>query len=287
MDSLQSIRVFITIVELGSFTKAAERLDISTAMASKHLAHLEKQLHTRLLQRNSRNLHLTEAGKNYYQRSKAALEHLEEAAHLAQAENINPHGLLRITAPVWFSCQYFANIISDYHQHYPNIQLELDLSNRRIDLAADGYDLALRMTNSPREHEIAQPLGTIAFHLVGTKKFATANFEQLSQLPAILPNYTDLSKKALHINGQEQALTLRPILRSNNTLFLHQTIKTGMGIGYLPEWLITEDIAKQRLLKLLPDNAFAPVTLYSIYPHHRFINQKTRSFVEHLRRVIA
>lgn len=282
MDSLQSIRVFLAIVESGSFTKAAERLNISTAMASKHLSSLEKQLHTRLLQRNSRNLHLTEAGEKYYQRSKAALEHLDEAADAARAETISPSGSLKITAPVWFSCQYFANLIVQYRQQYPDIQLEIDLSNRRVDLAADGYDLALRMTNMLRDHEVAQPLCEIPFYLVGTSNYANTDYHALSQLPAVLPNYTDLSQKVLLVNGKKLSLKLKPVFLSNNTIFLYQAIKNGIGIGYLPAWLIEEDLARQTLVKLLPDDAFPPITLYGIYPHYRFISRKTRSFIEYL-----
>lgn len=293
MDTLQSLRVFCAIVETGSFTKAAEQLNISTAMTSKHLANLEKNLHSRLLHRNSRHLHLTEAGEIYYRQCKLALETLDEAADAARFETTQPHGWLRITTPVWFGCATFANLLENYQRDYPDVRLDIYTDNRHVDLAEDGYDLAIRLTNVIRAHEIAKPLGQLSFQLVGVPQYAIANPDDpdlkiLTNLPAILPNYTNIDSKPLTINGKGIILTLDNIVsRSNNTLLLYHRIKAGSGIGYLPEWLIKDDLRDGSLVRLLPEEAFAPVTVYAIYPHRRYISSKTRSFVAYLQNALS
>lgn len=285
IDTLKSMRVFLAVAEMGNFAKAADMLNISNAMASKHVAHLEKQIQARLFNRSSRHVSLTEAGEAYFRQCSLALETLDEA----QRQTCTPSGWLRITAPVWFACHYFAELTERYRTLFPDVHLDIDLSNRRADLAADGYDLALRLTNQLRGSEIALPLGKIGFQLVGAPRFAEAagDFAQLTALPAILPSYTDLNAKPLQIDGGSRILNLSPIRRADNTLMLYHWILAGSGIGYLPDWLIDVHIARGELIPLLPPDAFPPVPLYAVHPHRRYINSHSRSLIDFLKTFLA
>ena len=163
MDTLFSLKVFREVVQQGSFTRAADKLDISIAMASKHVSHLENSIHAKLLHRNSRNLHLTEAGEEYYRQCSYALETLDTAAERAASGTDTPQGLLRITMPQWFANSRMADCFAEYRRRYPEVTLELSLDNRKIDLIADGFDMALRVSSDPQPSLIVKPLTEIRF----------------------------------------------------------------------------------------------------------------------------
>jgi DNA-binding transcriptional LysR family regulator len=150
MDTLLSIKVFRQIVESRSFVGAAERLNLSTAMTSKHLMHLEKHLGTRLLNRSSRNSSLTESGKLYFERCKVILEELEEAELAVGSVSGVSRGTLRVTAPSWFATRGVVDVIAAYRQLYPEVVVDISFEDRFVDLIEEGYDLALRATRYAR-----------------------------------------------------------------------------------------------------------------------------------------
>ncbi len=291
MDTLQSLRVFLAVVEAGSFNKAAERLDISNAMASKHVAHLEKTLHTRLLNRNSRNLHLTEAGERYLPQCREALERLDYGADLARGEEGELCGTLKISTPTWFACAPFARLTHEFYQRYPRLRLDLDMNNRRSDLATQGYDFALRVTNQPRDQEIAIPIAPMPFSMVASPQLLpterVSSLAALQELPAALPSYTDLSQ--ITILWQEAPVTLTPnaIAHSDNTLMLYQWALAGVSAAFLPDWLVGEDLAAGRLIRLAMLDTQPVSRLHAVYPHRRYISLKSRSFIDFLRENLA
>ena len=158
VDTLTSIRVFRQVVESGSFVAAAERLDLSTAMVSKHVMHIEKRLGVRLLNRNPRTLSLTEPGRVYFERCKTILDDLEDTELELRSLNTTPRGTLR-TAPTWFAFQAFADLLAEYRRRYPDVVVDVSLEDRFVDLVEEGFDLALRVTaDSPPEGLIARPV---------------------------------------------------------------------------------------------------------------------------------
>src|ERR1700712_3915169 len=165
MDALTSLRVFRDVVEAGSFVKAAERLDISTAMTSKHVANLERQLGVRLLNRTTRHLSLTEAGSVYFEQCSEALDILQAAEAAVGTQTAHPQGVLKVTAPGWFATRKFADILVAYRQRYPDVLVDLRLENRFVDLVEEGYDMALRATSEPSPSLIVRPLCRVPFIL--------------------------------------------------------------------------------------------------------------------------
>ena len=162
MDRLTSLRVFREVVESGSFVAAAERLAISAPMASKHVAQLEKSLGARLLHRSSRHLSLTEAGQAWYAQSSRALDLLDAAQSAIGQTHEVPRGQLKVSAPVWCATPRFAAVLAGYRERCPEVLVDMHLENRKVDLAADGYDLALRATQELSPALIARPLPSLS-----------------------------------------------------------------------------------------------------------------------------
>ena len=285
MDTYLSMKVFCQVVHSGSFTRAAEQLDLSISMASKHVAHLEKSLHTRLLYRSNRRLSLTEAGASYYRDCLLALDILEQAANRAASGTSRPQGQLRVSLPVWFANPLFAGWLAEYRALYPDVSLILTLTNRNVDLNSEGEDLALRMSQQLADQLIAKPLAQIPFRLVATpaclKQHGLPQQPQdLAAYPAILPSYTDLSQLRARHRHQDYPLPLQAGILSNNTLMLYQLVCAGAGIGYLPEWLVRDDIRSGRLQWLLSNYQTTPVPLYAVYTQREFLSAKVRSFID-------
>ena len=285
MDTLLSMKVFCQVVQSGSFTKAADLLDISIPMASKHVSHLEKTIGAQLLYRNNRSLKLTEQGENYYRDCASALDLLNQAAEHASAGTTKPQGTLRITAPVWFACPKFARWLAVYQQRYPDVEVELTLTNRRVDLNSDGEDLALRLSDSLSENIIAKPLGAIPFYLVASPDYLArygipATPQDLQHHHAVLPTYVDLSRFEGEYQGEKINFTLHGKMPSNHTQMVAELIRAGIGIGYVPAWLAEDDLLSGRLVRLLPYQPVRRPPFYAVYARCQFMKAKVRSFID-------
>ncbi|OSI35363.1 LysR family transcriptional regulator [Neisseria dumasiana] len=288
MDTLFSLKVFRQVVQNGSFTRAADQLGISTAMASKHVSHLENTVQAKLLHRNSRNLHLTEAGEAYFRQCSYALDTLDTAARIAASGTDKPQGVLRIAMPQWFANPRVSGWLTEYCRQYPDVSLDLQLSNRHVDLIAEGVDLALRVSNDPNPALIVKPLADIEFYLLASpdylKRHGTPNTpEEMSHHLAVLPSYTDMSNIEIqHSDGHTETLSLNTYVRCDSTLMTGQLIREGIGIGYQPAWCTEKDIHAGKLVKLLPDYKIHRSRLYAVYVDRTFLSAKVRSMIDFL-----
>ena len=285
MDTYLSMKVFCQVVQSGSFTRAAELLGISIPMASKHVAHLEKTIQSQLLYRNNRHLKLTEQGEIYYRECVMALDILRQAENVVSAETVKPSGILRVSLPLWFSCDIFANLIAEYRQQYPDVELILSLTNRRVDLNTDGEDLALRLSHQLPDNVIAKFLTRIPFYLVASPDYVARyglpeHHEDLLKHEAMLPSYTDLSQLVARYQQQTVPLPMKGTLRSNNTQMIAALIRSGVGLGYMPAWLADVDLQAGRLIHILSDYQIEGVPLYVVYANRAFMNARTRSFID-------
>ncbi len=272
MDTLQSMQVFCCVVEAGSFTKAADALNISTAMASKHVRHLETYLQAKLLHRSSRSLSLTEIGEHYYQRCVLAVGDLDDARKAAMQGTERAQGQLRVTMPAWFSIPFVSRMFVEYQRQNPEVRLSLFLDNTRTDLVAQGIDLALRITTNPESNLIARPITPVQFawraspdYLArcGTPQTAADCAEHRGLIP-------------VHAGAD---LPLRNAFESNNTLMLHQMCLAGVGLAILPDWICHEDVTAGRLKNVLHDHAFQS-TLYAAYMDRKYLSAKVRSLID-------
>ena len=171
MDTLLSMKAFCGMVERESFAAAARSLGISTAKASKHVMHLEQRLGTRLLNRTSRHVSLTESGALYFERYRQMLEDLEEVESSVANVTVVPRGLLKVTAPVWLANPSFTAVLADYQAAFPEVRLDIDLSGRIVNMVEEGIDLALRVARTLGDTLVVRPIGTVLFQWVGSPDY--------------------------------------------------------------------------------------------------------------------
>jgi DNA-binding transcriptional LysR family regulator len=289
MDTLTSMKVLRQVVESGSFVAAAERLNLSTAMISKHVMHLERHLGVRLLNRSSRHLSLTEAGTVYYEHCQEMLDNLAMVEATVRQSAVVVRGILKVNAPVWFANPLFTKALAEYRSRYPDVSLDLSLNDRVVDLVEEGFDLALRvMLSEPAPSPLTQQICSIPFLLVGSSDYLQRNGypktpNELSKHMGISYHYSQVPDGMIleGPNGRE-AIKLPVSLRSNNTMMMYQAVVANMGVAILPEWLIADDLASQRLEVLELGHTLTTTFLYAVYPSQRYLSPKIRTFVDFL-----
>jgi DNA-binding transcriptional LysR family regulator len=290
MDTLTSLRVFCAVAELKSFTAAAERLGLSPAMASKHIMHLESRLGTRLLNRTSRHVSVTETGLLYFNQARQTLDGLDEVEAAVSNVAVTPRGTLKLSAPVWVANTLVARMFAEYHQRYPEVCLDMDFSGRIVNLVDEGFDLALRATTPERLDPglIARPLTKIVFHAVGSSAYLarTGRPTKLTDLNGhSLLQYSGLnSNGSLAFNGPEgrETVKFRTVMQSENETMLHLAALEGMGLVFLPALMIQPDIAEGRLEMVLPETLKFSTTLHAVYPSRKYLSAKVRTFIDFL-----
>ncbi|MBP6019768.1 MAG: LysR family transcriptional regulator [Burkholderiaceae bacterium] len=287
MDTLLSLRVFSEIVQAGSFMAAAQRLSLSAPMVSKHMAHLEAQLGARLLNRTSRRISLTEAGALYYEQCREALTTLELAAVAIGRSVEDPRGTLKITAPVWFANPRTVSVLAAYQEQYPEVVLDLGFSNRKVDLAAEGFDLALRVTRDPSPHLIVRPICEIQFYLVAAPSYLQmmgepASVADLVRYRGIVPNYLGVEGFEFEGPKGKVQIHLKPVMKSDDSTYSYHAVCAGLGVGFLPDWLVGDDLATGNLLRVMPQYQQAPLTLYATYVSRKYLTPKVRTFIDFL-----
>ena len=257
-------------------------------MTSKHIQRLEARVGARLFHRNSRNVSLTEAGAEYLKSVDPLLQGLDEAeAQLSNTTN-EAKGTLRLTLPVWMANPRFAHFLAAYSKAHPGVVLDADLTGRRINLVEDGFDLALRVSQSLEEDLIARKVGEVSFLLVAAPEFLDrtgrpTSAADLNTAPFLI--YTEVAENGrIRFGSGEHALdiTTRPVLKSGNETLIYQTALAGMGFAFLPDWLAADDVAAGRLERVLPDLTPPTVPLYAIYANRHFLPAKVRSFLDFL-----
>lgn len=288
MDTLLSLKVFRQVVESGSFTKASDVLGISTAMTSKHVTHLEKTVNARLLHRTSRSLSLTNEGEMYHAQCVQALELLDNAKQEIHTRTETPQGHLRIAAPVWCASPTFASWMAEYQTMYPQVSVDLVLDNAMTNLASDNFDLALRVNDTLALSLIARPLMSVPFVLVASPDYLSkhgvpTNAKDLEEHAFILPSYVNINPFSFkYADGSSEILELSTSSQSNNTCMLKSMVSAGMGIGYLPLWLVREDLQVEQLTQLFTNEFSDEVRLHAIYLSRRHLSAKIRSFIDFL-----
>jgi len=287
---MTSLRVFCSVAELKSFSAAAKRLDLSPAMASKHIIHLESRLGIRLFNRTSRRVSLTEPGLLYFNQVKQSLDGLDEIEMALSNVAIMPRGTIRLSAPVWVASPLFAQLLSEYHQRYPDVAFDMDLSGRIVNLVDEGFDLALRATSPERLDPglIARPLAQIEFELLASPGYLART--GAPRRPVDLNGHSMLLYGGMSANdgiafeGPEgrEMVSFRVVMKSENETLLQQAALQGMGLVLLPMWMAQTDIKQGRLEIVLPQIPKFSTTLHAVYPSRKYLSAKVRTFVDFL-----
>lgn len=290
MNQLQSMRVFVKVADLGSFVGAAGALDLSTAVVSRHVADLEARLGTRLLNRTTRRLSLTESGITYRERVRHILDDLEGVEQMVVARNHEPVGTLRIVAPVVFGLHSLAPVVQSYAARYPDVVPDVTLADRHADLVEEGFDVGILVARHMRSASIVTRRLTTAYMTVCATPAYLAQHGTPAH-PEDLLRHPCLSRPSER-GGEERVFTgpgggqvrVRPVnaIAANNTEMLRQFALLGMGVAILPSYLIGRDLASGRLVPLLGDYHLPPIDISIAYPSRLHLPAKVRTFIDHL-----
>jgi DNA-binding transcriptional LysR family regulator len=290
MNQLQSMRVFVKVADLGSFVGASGALDLSTAVVTRHVADLEARLGTRLLNRTTRRLSLTESGATYLERVRHILADLEGVEQMVVARNHEPVGTLRIVAPVVFGLHSLAPVVQSYAARYPDVVPDVTLADRHVDLVEEGFDVGILVARHMRSASIVTRRLTTGYMTVCATPDYLAQHGTPTR-PEDLLGHSCLSRPTEQGGGEERVFTgpqgevrVRPsnAIAANNAEMLRQFALLGMGVAILPSYLIGRDLATGRLVRLLDEYSLPPIEITIAYPSRLHLPAKVRTFIDHL-----
>jgi DNA-binding transcriptional LysR family regulator len=288
MDRLREISCFVSVVEAGSFVRAADIVGVSKAAVSRAVLDLEQRLGMRLLHRNTRSLSLTDAGHDYWQRCKHILEELAEADDVVSADGGQVVGQLRISAPHSFGILHLAPLWPDFMRLHPGIRLDIHLSDRMSDIVGEGFDLAIRIAQL-QDSMLAQR------RLAGTRIVACAAPAYLATHgtpvhPAELERHQVIAysyfmhKDEWHFDGNEGpvAVRTRALMQANNGDTCLSAALAGMGIILQPDFLVAPYIARRQLVPILPAYPVREMGIYAVFSSQRHLPLKVRAMIDFL-----
>jgi DNA-binding transcriptional LysR family regulator len=287
LPDFEAWAIFARVVELRSFSAAAESLGVSKATVSKAIARLEQRLGTTLFHRTSRKLTLTESAKPLSERAASILAEAEAAEEAARDQASAPTGLIRVAAPMTFGVHHVASAIAEFLALHPGVEIDLTLSDAKIDIVAEGIDIAVRIADLPDSSLRARRVAPVAVHIVG----APALFDRLGRPkhPADLGRfpciaYTNVAQ-LWHFrgpDGEEAAVRPQGPLRANNGEAMLPTLRAGLGIARLPDFIIGKDLADGRLEAVLTEWHSASVALHLLTPPSALRPARVEALLAHL-----
>lgn len=288
MDKLNAISVFCKVIETQSFTQAANQQNISVAMASKLVSQLEEHLKTRLLQRTTRKIVPTEAGMLYYQRCQAILLDLSEADSSISNMATSLQGNLLISVPHDFGLLYISPNLPKFIELHPNLHVEIEFEDKRVDLVAEGYDLALRIGYMQDSSLVARKISSSPMHFVASPSYLEARGTPFT--PDDLEYHQGLLYKSslnqVHWQStkanQIQRYKIQSKVVSNNGMALLEMTKAGLGISNSPSFFVKDALASGELVEILSEYKQKPLDIYVVYPNRRHLPAKVRAFIEFL-----
>lgn len=293
MDKLTSMQVFCRVASCGNFSHAARELGISPAMVTKHIAALEDLLSIRLLNRTTRKVSMTEAGESYLRLCQNLLSDIEEGeASLSQLSH-HPSGTLKLTAPIDFGVLRLAPAIANYLNRFPDVRIDINYQDRKVNLVEEGFDLAIRIGALPDSSLVAVPL--MKHHLVCCA--SPAYLEQygqpqhpteLRQHNCLTYSYSSTNNEWHFRNAEEScAIKVSGRLNANNGRAMVAAATLGVGIILKPQFMVQDYIATGELVPILEDYEQSHSDVFAVYPHRRFLPAKMRSFIDYLKEYFA
>lgn len=278
--SSSDMLLFATVVREGGFTRAAKQLGITKQTVSERIAKLEQRLGVRLLERTTRRLRTTDAGATYSQRCSAIAAQIDDANSEVQRTQVEPVGPLRMSAPVLYGRRYLAPVVSEYLQRYPRTSIEIVLADRRVDLIAEGFDLAIRIGKLDDASLAARKLGDAHVYFVAAPSFVahhgTPTLTKIRSARCVGMR----SSETWEIAGTR--VKVEPVLVVNDLELACEAALAGIGIARVPAILCQEAVADGRLRVLFgPDPAFVP-GVYAVFPSRRHLPAKVRFFLDTL-----
>jgi DNA-binding transcriptional LysR family regulator len=285
---LNDIVVFTKVVETKSFTGAADALGLPKSTVSRKLAQLEERLGVRLVQRTTRKLALTEIGEAYYERCARIVADVMSAEQLVTDMQATPRGRLRVTSSVDFATKWFGDIIASFLEKYPDINIELEATDRVVDLIEDGFDLAVRFGPMPESTLIARRLCTVTLVLCASPAYLARcgtpkTIEDLDGHDHVLFTPTSRNQTWTLVNGEVTHEFGRPArFASNNFGAALTSALAGSGIALISDFMVGELFNSGRLVRVLPEWTTRPTEVHAVYPAREKLPPRLSLFIDHL-----
>jgi DNA-binding transcriptional LysR family regulator len=289
MDRFEELQVFVAVVEAGSFTAAADRLDIAKSAVSRRVSALEERLGAQLLRRTTRRLNLTETGQSFYEHSARILADLDEAEAAVAQEHGELRGVLRVALPLSFGVRHMSEPIADFSRRHPRVSFELDLNDRRVDLVAEGADLALRIGRLADSSLIARRLFEAR-----TVVCASPAYLERSGTPATPGDLVDhdclvygnlpdpMRWVCTDSEGNRHSTDVHAAMTASSGDFLCAASVEGLGIAMQPTFIAGEAIGRGDLVPILTEYTWPVTPAYAVYPPTRHLSYRVREFIDFL-----
>ena len=289
MDKFQEMTSFVAVVDAGSFVGAADAIGMSKAAVSRHVAELEQRLGARLLHRTTRRLSLTDDGQLFYARAKEMLAAVDEAESEISSRSGEPSGRLRINAPLSFGVLHLAPLWPRFAQLYPKVSLDIELSDRVVDLVEEGYDLAIRITNLPNSQLVSRQLATTRMIACASPQYLAqhgtpAHPDELAQHEVISYSYFAARDEWTFTAPHETPVVVHTHARihANNGDTCRAVALEHQGIILQPDFIVADDLRRGDLVELLPTWRTMTLGIHAVYPSRKHLPIKTRRLVDFL-----
>ncbi|WP_432697553.1 LysR family transcriptional regulator [Marinobacterium sp. YM272] len=288
MDRIDAMRAFVTVAGEGSFTRAAERLEMSPQLVSKYVSQLEQHLGTRLLNRTTRRVHLTEAGTRYWQGAQQILDEIDDMENQLGDMHESAQGRLRVSAPVSFAARHVAPLLSEFQKHNPGVSIDLQLNDRKVDIVEEGFDVALRIGHLRSSSLIAKRIAPVRLVTVASPAYlkehgVPTTLEELSEHRYLRYSYVENDATLpMHRWLREKGNSPKGEIACNNGDVLVQAAIEGAGIAVQPTFIAGPAIKVGKLQVLLKEYEPEPMGLYAVYAHRQLMASKVRHFIDFL-----
>jgi DNA-binding transcriptional LysR family regulator len=286
MDTLDLMRTYVTVVDSMSFTAAGQRLGKSKALVSKHVGELEQRLGARLLNRTTRQVRTTEIGQAYYERARLLIGDFDALETTVKEEVGRPRGRLKVTAPQTLGEAEMIELVVAFRKAYPEVDLEILLADRIVDLVGEGYEVALRITTLQDSSLIVRKLCDVRLLLCTTphymrKRPMPKRPEDVMGLDCIV-DFNIRWRENWRFGEGEAATVVKvaPRLSVNSARAVYNAIHAGLGVGFVPEFVVARDLAAGSLIALLEQQTTSRLGVYLVYPHRQHLSGKVRAFVD-------
>jgi LysR family transcriptional regulator AphB len=287
MMDLNDMVVFAKVAELKGISPAARALGVPKSKVSRRMASLETALGVRLLERTTRAVHLTELGQIYYQHCKRVSEEAQSAVESVNRLLDVPRGHLRISTSVAIGQYFIGPHLSDFIRAYPEIEVDISLTNRRVDIIAEGYDLAIRVGELQDSTLVSKRLATRCAKLYAAPDYldemaSLRRLEDLHKHRTLTMSERDTADQWLlqHRDGHQQSVALAPVLRLNDMAMLLKVAETGGGVALLPSYLAQQSVDAGILREVLPSWQSPDFNFYALYPSHQGLTRKVRAWID-------
>ncbi|OUM38584.1 LysR family transcriptional regulator [Pseudomonas putida] len=288
MNPYEDMRIFAQVMEAGSFTAAADRLGMSKQSVSRRLMQLEERLGVRLLNRSTRRLDATPLGQHYYQSALRLLGEVQQVEHDISGQAQALRGTLRLSAPLSFAMSHLGCLLTEFLQLHPQVDVEVDLSDRAVDLIGEGYDLALRIGALEDSSLIARRIASVERVYCASPAYLQARGvpvkpEELAGHDCLPYGHSRQVQWQFRQGGKAQAIQVTGRMRANNGELLRDAAIAGMGVTYLPTFIVGQALADGRLVAVLEESTPPALQLSAVYPRHRQVARPVQGFVSFLR----